>query len=139
MATFPPATFSFTKLVVDDLDAMVDYYCAVFGLHRGSRNTFEKGIAGEAIDEIALVAAPGDAYGALSLLEFVNRPAAKHDEVILGFTTPDIAALLERVRSAGGSVLGPVEEMPDHGLRVAFVRDPEGHLCEVVELNAVQA
>ena len=54
--------------------------------------------------------------------------------MILGFTTPDLSALLDRVPRAGGSVFGKVKEMPDHGIRVAFARDPEGHLSEVVEL-----
>ena len=51
MATKHPATHSFTKLVVDDLDAMADYYCSAFGLHRGSRDQFEDGVGGESIDD----------------------------------------------------------------------------------------
>jgi predicted enzyme related to lactoylglutathione lyase len=139
MATIQRATLTFTKVVVDDLDAMADYYCTVFGLHRGLREQFEDGVGGEPIDEIALVASPGDPFGALSLLKFMNRPAAKNDEVILGFTTPDLSALLDRVRRAGGTLFGKVKEMPDHGIRVAFARDPEGHLSELVELVEVRA
>lgn len=139
MATIQRATLTFTKVVVDDLDAMADYYCTVFGLHRGLREQFEDGVGGEPIDEIALVASPGDPFGALSLLKFMNRPAAKNDEVILGFTTLDLSALLDRVRRAGGTLFGKVKEMPDHGIRVAFARDPEGHLSELVELVEVRA
>jgi len=135
MATQSPATLTFTKLVVDDLEAMADYYCSVFGLHRGSRDEFEDGVGGEPIDEIALVARPGDTFGSLSLLKFLNRPAAKNDEVILGFTTPDLSALLDRVKRGGGTVFGKLKEMPEYGIRVAFVRDPEGHLSEVVEMR----
>jgi predicted enzyme related to lactoylglutathione lyase len=134
MTTDGPATLAFTKLVVDDVDAMADYYCTVFGLHRGSRDEFEDGVVGEPIDEIALVANPGDSFGALSLLKFTNRPAAGNDEVILGFTIPDLSSLLVRVRRAGGTLVGKVKEMHDLGIRVAFARDPEGHLCELVEL-----
>lgn len=137
MTTQGASQFSFTKLVVDDLDAMADYYCSVFGLHRGSRDQFDDGVGGvEPIDEIALVAAPDDRYGALTLLRFINRPAPARDEVILGFTTPDLSGLLERVERAGGSVFGKVKDLPDHGIRVAFARDPEGHLTELVELRA---
>jgi len=140
MATSKPdaaARFTFTKLVVDDLEAMADYYCSVFGLHRGLRERFDDGVGGsEPIDEVALVAAPGDRYGALSLLEYVSRAAPRSHEVILGFTTSDLTALLERVRGAGGSVLGQIKELPDHGIRVAFARDPEGHVAELVELRA---
>jgi predicted enzyme related to lactoylglutathione lyase len=130
-----PAAFAFTKLVVDDVDAMADYYCTVFGLHRGTRDEFEDGVGGEPIDEIALTAQPGDKYGSLTLLKFVQRPAVKEDETILGFTTSDLPALLERVQRAGGDVLGPIKEHPDHGIRVAFARDPEGHLNELVEIR----
>jgi predicted enzyme related to lactoylglutathione lyase len=139
METIQRATLTFTKVVVDDLDAMADYYCTVFGLHRGLREQFEDGVGGEPIDEIALVASPGDPFGALSLLKFMNRAAAKNDEVILGFTTLDLSALLDRVRRAGGTLFGKVKEMPDHGIRVAFARDPEGHLSELVELVEVRA
>lgn len=136
MTTEGPAQFTFTKLVVDDLDAMADYYCTVFGLHRGLREQYYDGVGGEPIDEIALVAAPGDRFGSLSLLQFMNRPAPKRDEVILGFTTPDLTALLERVQGAGGSLVGKVKEIPHHDIRAAFARDPEGHLIEIVELGA---
>ena len=134
MATSNPSHFSFTKLVVDDLEAMADFYCGVFGLHRGTREQFEDGVGGEPIDEVALVAAPGDAFGSLSLLTFVDRDAPENDEVILGFTTPDLGTTLERVQQAGGSTLGKVKEVPHHGVRAAFARDPEGHLIEIVEL-----
>jgi predicted enzyme related to lactoylglutathione lyase len=56
--------------------------------------------------------------------------------VILGFTTDDLPALLERVRAAGGAVHTPMREMPELNLRVAFAADPEGHLAELVQILA---
>jgi len=137
MSAEPIATYTFTKLVVDDVDAMCDYYCSVFGLHPGTRERFDDGVGGEPIDEVALVANPGDPFGAVSLLTFEQRvyAAAPRDEVILGFTTPDLSALVDRVTKAGGMLVGPIKEMPSHNIRVAFARDPEGHLCELVELS----
>ena len=135
MVTREAAALTFTKLVVDDLDAMRDYYCAVYGLHPGTREQFEDGVGGEPIDEIALVANPGDPFGALTLLKFASRPSPPRDELILGFTTPDLEGLIERVRKHGGSLVGEVKEMPSHGIRVGFARDPEGHLSELVELQ----
>ncbi len=126
---------AFTKLVVDDLDAMADYYCAVFRLHRATRARFEQGVGGEPIEELALVATAGDRFGALHLLKFEKRPAAAPEEVILGFTTRDLAGLIERIRRAGGSLASEVKEMPDHGIRVVFARDPEGHWNEIVEVR----
>lgn len=136
MTTDRPTAFVFTKLVVDDVEGMADYYCTVFGLHRGTRDQFDNGVGGEPIDEIALTAKAGDKYGTLTLLKFLKRTAVKEDETILGFTTPDLSALLDRVKRAGGTLLGPIKEHADHGIRVAFARDPEGHLNELVELRA---
>ena len=79
------ATLTFTKLVVDDVDAMADYYCSVFGLHRGKRERFEKGLAGEPIDEVSLTPDPGEPFGSLTLLRYESRSAPPNDEVILGF------------------------------------------------------
>jgi predicted enzyme related to lactoylglutathione lyase len=56
--------------------------------------------------------------------------------VILGFTTTDLAALLDRVRAAGGSAHAAAKDLPDLGVRVAFAKDPEGHLAELVEVRA---
>lgn len=102
MTTDRPTAFAFTKLVVADVDGMADYYCTVFGFHRGTRDQFDNGVGGEPIDEIALTAKAGDKYGALTLLKFMKRPAVMEDETILGFTTPDLSALLDRVKRAGG-------------------------------------
>lgn len=137
MSQAPTATYTFTKLVVDDIDAMCDYYCSVFGLHPGTRERFDNSVGGEPIDEVALVANPGDPYGAVSLLRFEQRgpAAASPDEVILGFTTPDLSNLVDRLTKAGGQLVGPIKEMPSHKIRVAFARDPEGHICELVELT----
>ncbi len=127
------SAFSFTKLVVDDLEKMADYYCEVFGLHRGRRDRFENGVGGEPIEEVALVANPEDRYSQLSLLEFPERPAVDQDEAILGFTTPDLASVVGRIERAGGTLVSGIKEFPEHGIRVVFARDPEGHLNEIVE------
>lgn len=71
------SNLSFTKLVVDDVDRMADFYCDVFDLHRTGRLRIEQGAIGE-----------------------------------------------------------PIEEMPEMGVRVAMVLDPEGHLCELVGSRA---
>jgi predicted enzyme related to lactoylglutathione lyase len=39
------------------------------------------------------------------------------------------------VKAAGGRVTDPIRAMPEHRVRVAFVRDVEGHLIEVVQLD----
>jgi predicted enzyme related to lactoylglutathione lyase len=53
----------------------------------------------------------------------------------MGFITPDLAALLDRAKAAGGELARPIRDMPEHKVKVAFVKDNEGHLIEVVEMR----
>jgi lactoylglutathione lyase len=134
-------SFGFTKLVVRDLEWMAAYYCEVFDLHAVKRVRGER-IGDEEIDEIVLSPDPSAPWGSLVLLRYVGRAvgrdvgraAAPPGELILGFTTSDLPALLERVKKAGGRIHAPVKEMPEIGIRVAFATDPEGHLSELVQL-----
>lgn len=127
------AAFAFTKLVVHDLEKMSAFYSAVYGLHAVGRVRGEH-IGSEEIDEIMLSPDPHAAFGSFVLLRYPGRGAPPRGEVILGFTTDDLPALLERIRAAGGGVHAPIQEMPERGLRVAFATDPEGHLAELVQL-----
>jgi len=131
----PDASFGFTKLVVHDLERLADFYHEVYGLHAVKRVRGER-IGDEEIDEIMLSPDPAAMYGSLVLLEYLGRGPSPNGESILGFTTDDLPALLERVVAAGGSVHAPMKEMPGLGLRVAFAKDPEGHLAELVQVLA---
>jgi len=127
-----PATYAFTKLVVRDLEKMADFYCAAYGLRRIARVQAE--IGADPIDEILLGAGTDVASASLILLRFGDGRPAADGEVILGFTTPDLGALLDRVRAAGGGVHADVRAMPEQKLEVAFATDPEGHLAELVRM-----
>jgi predicted enzyme related to lactoylglutathione lyase len=129
----PSASFAFTKLIVHDLEKLAAFYREVYGLHAVNRVRGES-IGGEEIDEIMLSADPKAAYGSLVLVKYLGRGPSPNGELILGFTTDDLPALLERVRAAGGGVHAPIREMPELSLRVAFATDPEGHLAELVEM-----
>lgn len=129
------AAFAFTKLVVHDLEKMAAFYTAVYGLHAVQRVRGER-IGPEEIDEIMLSPDPAAPFGSLVLLRYLGRGPSPHGEVILGFTSDDLPALLDRVRAAGGRVEAPMREMPELRLRVAFARDPEGHLAELVQVVA---
>jgi catechol 2,3-dioxygenase-like lactoylglutathione lyase family enzyme len=130
-----PETFAFTKLIVHDLERMAAFYCDVYGLHAVNRVRGES-IGGEEIDEIMLSADPSAQWSSLVLLKYVPRGPCPSGEVILGFTTDDLPALLERVTKAGGRIHAPIKEMPELKIRVAFAKDPEGHLAELVQVLA---
>src|SRR3954452_2167156 len=123
--------FGFTKLLVADLEVSATFYKAVFGLEERGRVRSE--IDDRKIDEIMFE--PQSAGGAsFVLLHFDGVTAPSSDEVILGFITTDMTSLVARVEQAGGAVVTPAKERPEHGVLVAFVKDNEGHLIEVVEM-----
>lgn len=123
--------FGFTKLLVDDLEATAAFYKTVCGLTELAR--VESQIAGRPISEI-MFNATGEGAATFVLLKFVGAPKPHNDEVILGFQTQDVEAFMQRAVAAGGTVEEAVKAMPEHGVKVGFVRDVEGHLIEVVEL-----
>jgi predicted enzyme related to lactoylglutathione lyase len=131
----PSSSFGFTKLIVDDLDRMAAFYRDAYGLHPVNRVRGES-IGGEEIDEIMVSADPKAQWSSLVLLKYVTREPSPNGEVILGFTTDDLPALLGRVTKAGGRIHAPIEEMPELKIRVAFATDPEGHLAELVQVLA---
>jgi len=126
------AHFSFSKLLVDDLEKTAAFYKAVCGLVEQQR--VDSTINGRPIREITFLPTyPGG--GSLTLLQFADAPKSHRDEMILGFTTSDIDAFVDRVKAAGGRVTDPIRTMPEHHIRVGFVEDVEGHLIEVVQLD----
>lgn len=125
------ANFSFTKLIVEDLEGTAEFYKSVCGLVEQMR--FDATIHGRPISEITFLPTyPGG--GSLTLLKFTDAPKRIDGELILGFTTDDLDAFVARVEAAGGRVTDPIRAMTEMNLRVAFVEDIEGHLIEVVQL-----
>ena len=120
----------FTKLVVDDLDAMARYYAEVHGLAPVQRLTAE--LAGSPIEEIML--GIDGTFGGLILLKWLGQSAPSVGEVLLGFGTSDVHALFDRATAAGGVVRQEPQSSPEaNGMLVGLVADPEGHVAEVVE------
>lgn len=120
--------FSFTKLVVGDLDACASFYAETFGLFEQYRVT--DAIGGRRIDEI-LFTPTGEGGATFALLTFGDAPAPSG--VIPGFVTDELDAVFTRGAAAGGSVVQAPIDMPQHGHRVGFLADPEGRVIEVVQ------
>jgi predicted enzyme related to lactoylglutathione lyase len=130
----PPSTaLGFTKLVVYDLEKLVVFYCEAYGLHAVKRVRGEK-VGDEEIDEVMLASEPDAPFGSFVLLKYVGRPASPTGELLLGFVTENLPALLDRICAAGGAIHDPMREISALGIRVAFATDPEGHLAELVQL-----
>jgi lactoylglutathione lyase len=128
-----PTHFGFTKLIVQDLEKSAAFYTTVCGLKELAR--VDADVNGRPISEI-MYNPTGEGGATFVLFKFTGEHRAGSDEVILGFQTENLVEFLARVEAAGGALAQPIREMPEHGIRVAFVKDVEGHLIEVVELLA---
>jgi catechol 2,3-dioxygenase-like lactoylglutathione lyase family enzyme len=123
--------FAFTKLVVADLERSAAFYTHVFGLHEQYR--VKDLIGGRPMEEILFEStAPGGAT--FVLLHFDDLPEPMAGSVIGGFVTDEVHELFARAVAAGATVVDPVHDAPEHGVRVGFLADPDGHLLEVCQL-----
>lgn len=123
--------FMFTKLCVADLEKSAAFYAGLCGLIE--MNRVEAEIMGKPVSEV--VYQPTHPGGPLFVLaHFPDAPAPATDEVVLGFAAEDLEAFIERATQAGGRVLEDVREIPDSGMRVAFVADPDGHRIQISQM-----
>jgi lactoylglutathione lyase len=125
------ASFGFTKLIVGDLEKSAAFYKSVCGVVEQAR--VDDVLDGRPISEILFnPATPGGPT--FVLFTFHDTPKPFGSEVILGFMTPDLDAFLDRARAAGGTVVEELGSRPELGVKVAVVKDFEGHLIEVVQM-----
>jgi predicted enzyme related to lactoylglutathione lyase len=126
-----PSPLTFTKLIVGDLERSAAYYESVFGL--GELYRFQGKIAGDPFEQVVM-GVDGAMAGGLILVRFTERDAPPNGAVILGFMSPDLAALVERAVAAGGRVHGDIRDPKIPGVAlVGFLADPDGHLAEVLQ------
>ena len=123
--------FSFTKLIVRDLDGATAFYQAV--CEYGDGYTVEATMADRPIRETILARPGGGAE--LVLLSYLDGSHPTAGSVVSAFNTVDIDAFQARVLAAGGTVVEPIKEVSFNGntMRIAFFADPEGFLMEVME------
>ena len=126
----PQRRFSFTKILVNDLDAQFAFYSTVFGRMEKTRYDFDD--RADPLAEIIMTSTDGTEQS-LFLWHYKNRPAPTPGSAVIGFEVSGIDDVVRRVHDAGGTVTEPPRSMTDIGIKVAFVRDPEGHVVEVFE------
>lgn len=129
-----PVMTMFTKLIVDDEEAMAAYYAAVYGLTPAIRVAGNSAGTGEAFREVIMTRGEDMASGTLVMFKFTDRAKPRDQQLILGFVTDDLEALKERIVSNGGRLIGPTRDETGHGVRVQFSEDPEGALSENVQM-----
>jgi predicted enzyme related to lactoylglutathione lyase len=121
-----------TKIVVADVEAQERFYTQALGLTRTAY--IEQG-EGEAHIREAILGVAGAQLGMaqLSLVQYVGRAAPPPGEAIIAFMSNDLEATIAAMVEAGGQIVVPVQEVPEHGLKLAFVIDPEGHTVEILQ------
>ena len=127
-------TYIFAKTFVHDLDAMAAFYEKVFGLVPFDRH--QDSMLGRKIDEITYQSSyPGGP--ALTLIKYLDSTGPVAGEAVQGFMSDNLEALVQRALANGGTVPDPIREVTGFNLRVVFILDPEGHVNEVIQLNAL--
>jgi catechol 2,3-dioxygenase-like lactoylglutathione lyase family enzyme len=161
-AQSPPSTFWHVGLVVDDLDAMAEFYRDVIGLapvtdllvQDSALDEHEPGaIVTHRLDELMRLTGTEIRIRHFSdpthtrFLELLAYPAHPAEAVErgsnrplglnhLGLTVRSLDAVIERIETSGtGRLLSGPVALPDFGGRFAFVADPEGNLLELRELD----
>lgn len=117
--------FTFTKIVVADLERATEFYRGAIGLKLISR-------AADHQHEEAIMAVPGNESGPLlMLMHYINRPAPPAGSAWIGFAVSDLLATITAIEDGGGSVIAPPQDVHEHKLTIAVVADPEGHPIEL--------
>ncbi|MFN4120801.1 VOC family protein [Acidovorax sp.] len=119
--------FGYTILYVEDVPRTIAFYEAAFGFAR--RFVHEAGDYGE-LD----TGATALAFSSLRLMSELGknpqRASANAPSFEIAFTTPDVAAAVQRAVDAGARLVQAPEQMP-WGQTVAYVADINGALVEL--------
>lgn len=125
-------TYMFAKTLVADLEKMAAFYEAVLGLIPFQRH--QDTMLGRPISEIMYQASyPGGP--AFTMISYTDGNPPPPGEAVQGFVATDLAATCARALAHGGTVPEPIKELPEYGIKVAFILDPEGHILEVIEMT----
>lgn len=121
-------SFLFTKIMVDDLAAAEGFYTVVLGLEVLVRVTRDDGTP----QEIVFIV-PGTENDSRLIIERRNGPGQANGETtVLGFAVDDVDATVASAIAAGGALMHPPQDNEAHGIRIAFLTDPEGHVIELI-------
>ncbi len=132
MPTNPSTVLSFTKLCVADLERSAKFYTEVLGLRVAWRYDMP------GLKEVVLQSAdkPDGMSLGLMLWDPPRQVVVGHEHGRIGIVTTDIEALFARARGLGARVLEEPHAMPEIGIRVGFLADPDGYAVEVVQMVA---
>lgn len=118
----------YVVMIVDDLDRSVRFYADVLGLPLGHRSgpyaQFSTGATRISLYE-------RDAMSGTLGVDCLRPPPRDAPGFELGFKVDDVDAAYAELIEAGAEGVTPPRDRP-WGQRTAYVRDPDGHLIELV-------
>jgi lactoylglutathione lyase len=132
----PKSMMMFVSVNVLDLERSLAFYEGILGMQEFTRYEHEN------LTEVVLsftrsdpTQPPPDRSSMLVLMHHHDRrePYA-HGESFsrIAFGVSDVEALVEAVRTAGLEVTREPKALPDSGMMLAFVRDPDGFRIELI-------
>lgn len=125
--------FALTKIHVSDIDTAERFYTETLGLVQTAR--LEVGEGEYAFKEAILSIPSASIDGAkLGLVQYLSKPAPAPGEAVFAFMVDDVERVASTMVKAGGTIVSPVREIPEHHLKLAYVADPEGHVVEIMQL-----
>lgn len=122
--------FAFTKIIVADLIAIEPFYRDALGLTIKTRITVDE--PGYALRE-TVFSVGEDGVTLLNLVQYLDRPYPAPGEAVVGLSVSNVDAVIAAAVAAGGAVVTPPVDLPDHGVKIAYIGDPEGHLLELLQ------
>ncbi|MDO6414562.1 hypothetical protein Q4F19_09235 [Sphingomonas sp. BIUV-7] len=128
---FAGARFAFAKLIVNNLDRSAAFYRTV--CEYGEGQWVEADLAGRPIAEVIFRKPEGGME--LAILAYLDGTTSAAGDVTIAFDTADLDAFEHRLVAAGGTIVAPIKalEFGGNSLRIAFYRDIDGYLLEVME------
>mgnify|MGYP000058090563 CR=1 FL=1 len=128
----------FLALNVADLDRSLDFYTRVIGMKETQR--FDARTPTEPVEVVLRFDATST--GAFLLLshsptrQLAERADSRKEFGRLALSVPAVAPLVERVRRAGYQVSIPPKAVPEAGVVIAMVTDPDGYTVEFIEFTS---
>ncbi|MCP1471700.1 catechol 2,3-dioxygenase-like lactoylglutathione lyase family enzyme [Sphingobium sp. OAS761] len=125
--------FSLAKIQVADIDAAERFYVEALSLEVVGRVTQGEG---ESLMFERIMSVPGSEHGAPNfiLISFPNSPCPPPGEATIGFRVDALEPAIEKAIAAGASIDVPATDLPQYGLRLAFILDPQGHRVELLQI-----
>jgi lactoylglutathione lyase len=120
-----------TMLRVTNLDASLAFYCEVLGMQQLRRHDFPEG-------KFTLAFVGYGEESSETVLELTHNWGTDHYELgdaygHIALGVDDVYAACEGVRARGGNVVRDAGPMKGGTRVIAFVKDPDGYMVELVE------